>query len=208
MKTELLLPEGSQVPYAIFDNVISDELLSLAQDEINYLDRFITMTPQQAGSAFTGQGEILKKNTSLWLHDFYNNRKYSPILSSIDKLLHQESVDSLIEYNNIYSYLPALLDQGTSNPLLSRYGDGDYYKPHNDKCIYSMCFHIWNDPKDFDGGEFYFYLPNGDIENIETKPNRAILFPSYYYHGVTPIKYHSESSAPRYSVNMFWNFIN
>ena len=197
---ELLLPDDSKVPYAVFDDVILENILPLAWDELDYIDRFVTMSPVEGGTAYDSSGKALKSNNSLWMHTFYNNRKYSPIVNSLDNLFCDSVIDTLFEFNSVYTYLPSIC---VFNPLLSRYVDGDYYEPHTDKAFYTLCLHMWREPKEFEGGEFYFELPNGDIEEVETKPNRAILFPSCYRHSVTPVKYNSENSRPRYSVNVF-----
>lgn len=199
MKTELLLPEESLVPYAVFDNVISEEKLPLAWDELDYLDRFVTMSPEEGGTAYDSDGRVLKSNNSLWLHTFYNDRRYSPIVNSVDNLFCDSAIETLVGFNAVYTYLPTIK---VLNPLLSRYVDGDYYEAHTDSAFYTLCLHMWKE-KDFNGGDFYFELPNGEIEEVETKPNRAIIFPSCYRHGVTTLKYNSENHRPRYSINFF-----
>ena len=65
--------------------------------------------------------------------------------------------------------------------FLSYYEDGDYFKPHKDKCKITILNWMYKEPKRFTGGEFVFTDYN---KTIEIESNKAIIFPGTIEHAV------------------------
>ena len=187
---EMLIPECDK-PFLVFDNVIPADKIESVKNELQYLNGFLS---KETGSALDWQGNSLKNNSGLWLSSYYNNPNYSPIYSSIIKIYSQEVVEAISSFDNAFIYYPHVAECLNWGCLLSKYEEGEYYKPHVDNAYYTATLFL-ND--DFDGGEFYFDFDGEEVE-VENKSNRLVLFPSIYKHSVKPIK-----SNCRYSVTMF-----
>lgn len=197
---EMLFPDCNY-PFLVFDDFISDSDLFDLNQELNYLDKFITALPEETGSAIE-DGRVLKKNKGLWLNDFYRSEKYSTIVRNVIKLFNDDVVKNVSEYDNSFIYYPRIAEDRKFNVLLSKYENGDYYEKHFDRSCYTAVLWLHKEPKNFTGGEFKFHFKDGSIEHVECRSNRLVLFPSVYYHEVTPIIY-NEDSTPRYSVSTF-----
>lgn len=99
--------------------------------------------------------------------------------------------------------------------LIGYYGDKGYYRMHKDSCFIT-CVILLHKEKRFDGGDFVLSNKaepdNGrpfESVSIESKPNRAIFFPSCYHHGVSKIKTEDESlNSMRISFACFMGFDN
>ena len=65
--------------------------------------------------------------------------------------------------------------------FLSYYEDGDYFKPHEDKCKITILNWMYKEPKRFEGGELVFTDYN---KTIELESNKAIIFPGKIKHAV------------------------
>ena len=62
---------------------------------------------------------------------------------------------------------------------------GDYYASHNDTYMISTSTWLHRTPKAYTGGDITFT----DIDvTLECNHNRIVMFPSYYYHEIHPIK--------------------
>jgi len=88
---------------------------------------------------------------------------------------------------------------------LSIYSDGDYYLPHIDESLYTSVLWLNKEPKEYEGGNFIFHFEDGSTEEVETKNNRMVLFPSFYKHEVKPVHYLTEDAYPRCAISMFFS---
>ena len=81
---------------------------------------------------------------------------------------------------------------------------GDYYEQHNDSFLISTCTWLHRTPKAYTGGDITF----ADIDvTLECNHNRIVMFPSYYYHEIHPIKMediNSEMGWGRYGIVNFY----
>lgn len=210
---EMLTPE-SNIPFLVFDNIASDDSqIEMINDEIKYIDRFINLSPNDTESAVDQNGMPEKSNKGLWLNRFYGDCAYSPIINAMNKILQPDVRDCILDHDNaFYSYSKIqeqyFYDGHLHNGfLISKYEDGDFYKPHYDTSIFTAVLWWWNEPKQFEGGEFYFTDPkSGEEVEVEGKSNRLILFPSVVTHGVRQIKYLTPDANPRYAVTMFLTY--
>lgn len=194
---ELLKPE-SKYPYFVFDKVVSSDHMELMLREIEYLSPFMQY-PEKTASAVNEQGKNLKSNKGIWLDSVYKNYFFSPCINAIAKIYSKETSDTLIQADNAFMHFAhGKLKTGI---LLSKYDDGDYYMPHKDEALYTIILWLWREPKEFEGGRFYFHFD--EMEEIEVVNNRAIIFPSFYTHSVSEVR--SNTNASRYGVSAFLN---
>ena len=88
--------------------------------------------------------------------------------------------------------------------FVSYYEKGDYYNAHIDVAAFSVLLWFYKKPKKFTGGDL---ILNDTKEKIECKHNRLIIFPSWYYHSVTPIHFKNkpkELGWGRYTLTSFY----
>jgi Rps23 Pro-64 3,4-dihydroxylase Tpa1-like proline 4-hydroxylase len=101
---------------------------------------------------------------------------------------------------------------------ITAHGDGDYFEIHTDDSfpaiahrVISYVYYVHREPKRFSGGELRLYntwLQDGAKSygkpalSFDPLQNGLIVFPSYCYHSVTPIKCDSNEIADqRLTVN-------
>ena len=69
--------------------------------------------------------------------------------------------------------------------MINYYEDTDYYESHVDGCMMTIVCWFHQTPKAYTGGDIIFT----DINvTLECSHNRMVMFPSYYYHEVLPVK--------------------
>ena len=95
--------------------------------------------------------------------------------------------------------------------LLGYYSDKGYYSLHKDTSF--LTFQLFtHENKTFEGGDFLLTdaMQKKDATvkaRIEAKPNRAVIFPSCYYHGVDQVKCKSHNVEDmRISLQYFLTF--
>jgi len=201
---EMLTPE-CKYPFLVFDDVVQEEELNDVYDEINYLQKF-ARPPQETSPAYDINGKILKSNSGIFLYKFYNLdflSDHSFIVKNLRKIFSFDVQKAIRNYNPIFShFIPDNLF--LDGQLLSIYSDGDYYAKHCDQAIYTCILWIHKEPKNFEGGEFFFHFEDGSVEEVEVKNNRMVLFPSFYLHEVKEIKL-LDNDFPRCAISTFLN---
>jgi predicted 2-oxoglutarate/Fe(II)-dependent dioxygenase YbiX len=105
--------------------------------------------------------------------------------------------------NRIFSILkeqgiPFPKNLSLSEPQLSYYREGDFYRPHTDVSPMGITLVIMPGKKDFEGGELQFHLKKKI--KIPYVTNRAVLFSSNTVHEVLKIK----SEGLRISLQFFF----
>jgi len=202
--------EPRKFPYILIDNFIPEHEMNDVLSEIEYLKKF-TMSADMTGSATTLDGTFLKQNKGIYFNHFYNNddiKLFSPTFRCMLRLESEEVFNAIRNYDNIFAhFIPMRFRKENEFPtdaLLSFYYDSDYYKLHTDSTLYTAVLWIHEEPKQFTGGDFYFHHEDGTVELVECKNNRMVIFPSFYAHEVTAVKYLTPESSPRCSVSMFF----
>jgi hypothetical protein len=114
------------------------------------------------------------------LQEYFNNFMY--YIHNDEDVLPKFSKESWFFSNR----LPA-----ASSVLISYYGDGDFYKPHQDDTALTWLTWVNKEPKLFTGGDLYF--PDFHY-TIPYENNTAICFYSRLEHGVRPIEMMQKTS--------------
>ena len=191
------------LPYVYIENMYTEKELGLIYQELDFYqankDTFLTRNTEATKGARDAKGQHQKKNGGFFMQDIYQSG-VSPIVRFTSGIFGPKVFQH--ESNYFFNEFAPMM----SGFLVSYYEDKDYYKPHRDLDIATMCIWIWKEPKKFSGGEFSF----SDFPEVkfETANNCAIMFPGQYRHQVNPIKMDKEAAYEdgmgRYSFTLFF----
>ena len=147
-------------------------------------------------------GSSKSKAYRFYVEDYYKKREISPILNCLYKQRSKEFKDILFEHCKPHSR-----SFGSSNgdsTLISYYEENDHYTPHHDTFLWTCLIWMVREPRQFDGGDFRLNEPNVEIK---LRNNRMVMFPCYYLHEVTPLKFHTQPKDigyGRYTITHFY----
>jgi len=182
MKNQLIIKHYDPFPFLEIENMYSENELKLIWQELEFLNQLDKFEgEEETASAIGPEGEILKKNSGLFLDEIYNSRKISNILTVNQNLF---SSHILEEFSSLCFLYENIKRTNKDITLISYYDNGGYYKPHKDDALYSAVTWFFKEPKKFNGGDFYFTDYN---LKIEVKNNKTVLFPSIICHSVDEI---------------------
>jgi hypothetical protein len=192
---------NAPLPYVYVENLYTDKELQLIYDELDFYQKSKEVFFEDANetaSALNASGKSMKKNGGFFLQHVYTQAK-----SPIGRFTSGIFGPKVFQHDSNY-FFNEFAPQMTGF-LVSYYEDKDYYKPHRDLDVATMCIWVWKEPKKFTGGEFSF-TDFPDVK-FETANNCAILFPGQYRHQVNPIKMDTDAAYEngwgRYSFTLF-----
>ncbi len=189
--------------YLVVDDFYDENELKDIWKELDFLTHSNKMSPPEKSATARDPKTLkpLKKNSVIFLDDFYTNRNYSNILQHYGKIYSSEIMDEFIKMDNEFRYAQ---NCNFDRTIVSYYDNSDYYKPHYDIAHLTYLYWICKEPKAFEGGDLE--LPQLDT-TIEYKNNRLVIFPSYYMHSVLPVEMLEEtepfSGYGRYCITTF-----
>tara|TARA_Y100000310_G_scaffold109463_1_gene107921 strand:- start:2100 stop:2738 length:639 start_codon:yes stop_codon:yes gene_type:complete len=151
-------------------------------------------------------GKCINSSYRVYLDKIYKSdcRHFSNILSLNGKIL-DKSILKVVRENMPMAPLWEMTNCDFTQ--ISYYDSGDFYGGHVDNFNWTAVIWFFKKPKRFTGGDFILPAPN---KKIECKHNRLVMFPSYYFHSVTPItmeKKYKNKGLGRYTLTHFY-FIN
>ena len=146
---------------------------------------------------------MLKSNKSIFLEAYYGHRDYSEILKLSPKFYEKKIQEALVELHPFYR---AHLSINRDLILVIYYENGDYYKRHVDRYVFSTTLWLHKEPKAFVGGDFimsdYGYI-------FEPRNNCGVILPSSVAHEVTPIVMApEEETMGRFSITNFATIVD
>jgi len=188
----------NQAPVVIADNLFTYREYKAMFDEFKRIkERGLLQTGNETLGAINEEGEMKKKNSSVFIDSLYGNRDLSDILVNNRKVFNHSVISGLINLHPFFNYIPLC---NTDCTLLSYYDNGNRYEQHRDAFVITILTWFYEEPKKFDGGDFI-------IENdftIECKANRTVFMPSYMLHAVTPVKPEKTNKGlGRYTMTQF-----
>ena len=197
-----LLPiQDEKFPFLVIDNFYSKENLNLIWKELDFL---IDKVRPEDKVVAQRDGKPLASVKRVYLDTLYNDRKTSNILEFFPSQLYNDEIrDTYVDL------VPSGINFATSNydsTQLSYYENKDGYKPHTDVFQHTALTWLFKEPKKFVGGDLVFTQSNTKVDCMY---NRTVLFPSWYYHGVTQIKMNDEDlnkGFGRWAITHFINF--
>ena len=141
------------LPYVYIENMYTEKELGLIYQELDFYqankDTFLTRDTEATKGARDAKGQHQKKNGGFFMQDIYQSG-VSPIVRFTSGIFGPKVFQH--ESNYFFNEFAPMM----SGFLLSYYEDKDYYKPHRDLDVATMCIWIWKEPKKFSGGEFSF----------------------------------------------------
>ena len=174
----------------------SAELNSIWQ-ELEFLNSNGKLLDPEMTASAKEDGVLIKKNKGVFLDVLYTDRNFSNILSINRKTLTSE----IINQKNSWYFKDICSNR--DDTLISYYENNDYYKPHKDIALVTICSWFFKEPKKFTGGNFYFVDHN---IKVEVKNNSAIIFPSHIRHAVDTIDMNEQDRNKgfgRYCISQF-----
>lgn len=172
-----------------YESVLNEQLLLLPQ----------LQPPEKTAGALSLDGEtIIKKNKGI----FIDNNSSSKIISiNYNKLNSTEFKNHLIKLNSLYKIYA---DLNHASTLLSYYVDKEYYDVHVDITIFTVVVYAHKQPTKFSGGDLTLYSCNDKkYVTIESRNNRAIIFPSCTPHKVSPVVLDGDDGYGRFCISHF-----
>ena len=181
--TPILHQIKNPFPFLQIENFYSEDELKLIWQELEFLNYPHKLEPpENTGTAREKESKVpLKNNSGLFLNEIYTKKNISNILSINRKLFTPQILNTFSNLSFGYETIKTTDEDMT---LISYYENGGYYKPHEDRAIYTAITWFFKEPKQFTGGNFYFTDYN---LKIEIKNNMTILFPSFVTHAVDEI---------------------
>ena len=135
MKDQLIIKHYDPFPFLEIENMYSENELKLIWQELEFLNQLDKFEgEEETASAIGPEGEILKKNSGLFLDEIYNSRKISNILTVNQNLF---SSHILEEFSSLCFLYENIKRTNKDITLISYYDNGGYYKPHKDDALYS-----------------------------------------------------------------------
>lgn len=185
--------------YLIVDDFFNEsELISLWKELDTLQSKDVLQPPNITAGAKDENGNIIKKNSGIFLDDYYENREDSSILNMYDKYICTEVYEKFPTMSPEFKYAFYVNFDRT---LLSYYENDDYYNPHTDSAILTCLYWCYKEPKVFEGGDLTLHQLG---EVIPIKNNRLIIFPSHNVHSVSPVSMEEIGEGKgRYSISKF-----
>tara|TARA_R100000306_G_C4367409_1_gene138325 strand:+ start:1041 stop:1667 length:627 start_codon:yes stop_codon:yes gene_type:complete len=147
-------------------------------------------------------GSSKSKAWRLYLDYLYNKREGSNILSLQPIKMQSKKIQEAI---NKAGPNFRLFDITNSDlMLINYYENADYYNPHPDNSLMTTICWFYRKPKAYTGGNITFTETD---TTLECRHNRMVIFPSYYFHSVHPIKMKEKTGWGRYAIQNFYGTI-
>jgi|TARA_R100001480_G_scaffold57789_3_gene70858 Rps23 Pro-64 3,4-dihydroxylase Tpa1-like proline 4-hydroxylase len=191
--------------FLVIDNWYNKKELSSVYKELDFLHLKIMESGDPVNAATDENGISKIKAHRISPYTLYSDEgmRYSPILKSIkkfqDKDFHKE-IEKTFKNTNTALY-EQFISTNHSSTIINYYENNDSYREHFDVFQFTILIFIYKKPKAFSGGDLKF---NRIKKTVECKNNRLVLFPSFYYHEITPIKSETKKKGfGRYSISNF-----
>ena len=164
----------------VWNNIFSETELKQIWIELDFLSNgnFFHRPDQNIRNsvALDPAGNSLANRHCVHLNDSILDFRFN---SKIYELFRSKFYSSEFYNNGVGPLMKYVSKSNQDSIIVSYYKDQDYYKPHTDISAATICFYLWKDKKDFEGGDLLFteydytYTPNF---------NSAIMFPSCMEH--------------------------
>ena len=176
-------------PHLLLEDIFAEEELPQVMTELHNLDSLL-LPPHLSGSA-SRDGRPLKFNDALLLA---NLKETSPL----EGLLSNHLFEELFLQIPCHWFMHSLRLCNLHSFMVSRYADGQYYNCHFDRCMFTTLVWMYDEPKQFTGGELIFTEYK---EVLEPKNNTGVIFFGAQLHEVPPVSGDGRYTITRFSFN-------
>ena len=196
------IDRDTSFPCLVIDNWYSEEEEKDVWKELEFVtskEKFYRSENTITAKYASGQPKGFSYRT--YIDSVYRNGERDSSIIKLRKKMHTDEF-----YDTMDKAMPHarnFRDTTHTSNLISYYEDGDYYDVHYDAFLFTILIWFYKQPKMYDGGNLI--LKDNDTEVI-SKHNRMIVFPCYYHHQVTPIKWinqPNELGYGRYTLTHF-----
>lgn len=204
-------------PVWLLDDFLTPENAAKCLQECHDLKR--TFMPSSVGAGTDNRRDSkVRTNKIVMLDTIYSaDRKSSDILTLIGEKTSDNECRVLWHEGDL---IFDVINYATwKESVLSCYGDNDFYSPHQDtvynpQCrsdithrLVTMCYYMNTEPCSFTGGNLVLIKDSQEL-TLEAKHNRAIVFPSFTVHKVTPVSIPKDQpwTDSRFSLNYWLGF--
>ena len=186
-------------PHIIIDKFYSDIELVDIFNELNCLQTSNAFLRENMTGSAHCNGNLLKRNSGVFLYEYYKDNHENSHILKHSKIFDPLFIESICNLHWVFKYLKYSDKDGI---LLNYYDSDDYYEAHFDCSTLTCIRWLYNEPKQFTGGELYF--PEFDY-SLNCYNNTGILFPSCVLHEVSKVNLKTEKFG-RYSIAQFITF--
>ena len=151
------------------------------------------------------KGKPLGSSYRIYLNEIYTLK--GQFLSPVYKYMYKFRKEEF--WKNMEDAMPQgvyFKTTNSSSTFVSYYEQNDYYDTHFDTALFTCLIWMHKPDKLYTGGDFIFPQSDSIVESIN---NRMLIFPCYYLHKVTPIKFKKEQSHfgnGRYTITHFFSY--
>jgi len=203
------IKSNNKFPHLLIDDWFSEDELKQIWKELDFLtieDKLIK-SGTASDVAKTDNNKPLSNNFRVYPAQHYSKLglETSPILNSVKKVQNPE-FHKLVKktFLKTDTALSKVFSGTTgSNTVIGYYENNHVYEEHFDQYQFSMITWLYREPKNFTGGTFSLTKNKTEIECIS---NRAIFFPGFYFHAVSPVSIINKElhHSGRYSISNFF----
>ena len=202
-----IVDKGKIFPFLYIDNWYTPEEERLIWKELDFYTSCTQLERAEKTSGTATKGGVpLSHAYRIYLEYIYTPKGfiYSHIKQTEKKFtnpdLHRIIEDAMPQ---------GVVYRGTNNgsTFVSYYEEGDYYKRHFDDGQFTHLIWFYRKPKCYSGGELKFPDSNQTVEALH---NRCLIFPGYYGHMATPLKWIKKPKKPgqgRYTITTFFSTV-
>jgi Rps23 Pro-64 3,4-dihydroxylase Tpa1-like proline 4-hydroxylase len=199
-------------PVLCIDGFLPEEDSQKVLQECIELKKLYVQAPVFDGPDATKVDREYRDNEALYLDDVFRAApERSDILSIIKEKVWTEECKTL--WHEGYSIFDVINYSTWHEAVISRYGNGAFYKKHHDirrdhitYRLVTLVYYVNRLPEQFTGGSLIL-LEDDESLRLEPKHNRAVVFPSFTFHEVEPVSMSSEEwDSGRFSLNYWMGF--
>lgn len=203
----MILSAHKDIDLIIAKNVFTQEEQENIWNELYLMaNGGVFLPPEKTGSSTYADGSLKKRNSAVFLDELYtgSGRNLSSILRYTQRFFSEEIKKKIQDEKNIFGMIKKANCHFT---LVNYYENSDYYDFHDDECAFTILSYIFEEPKNFKGGNIVFKENEKAKEvEIEVESNMSIIFPSFYQHKVIGLKMEKEDMGKmlgRFSISQF-----
>lgn len=193
--------------HAPFDHIVIKDFMEPRQykevwDELVFL-RLRMRGPESTGASSNKQNpsDYNKRGVGIFLEEIYRDNGFSSIAFHTRRFFRDKELTDRIKGRESKYFCDWDPENMQDSIIAQYYDDSDYYKPHTDKCLFSIITVLHQTPKMFAGGRLKF--PEFDYA-LDIEDNTSIIFPSTILHEVEQLSIKKSGQLlGRFSVTNF-----
>jgi hypothetical protein len=195
---------GDGIEAIVIDNFYTSEEYASVLNSCLEILPYMRPPEDTAGAVSIDGSRYIKSNHGVFIAE---NSPTPVNVINRTKIDSDEFKNSLIEISPLYKMYRAM---NNSSTLLSYYSDGDYYDTHVDISVFTIVVYLYKEPKLFERGDLTLYSCYDNVSaEVESRPNRAVIFPSCTPHKVSKVQskrgFSKDNGDGRFCISHFVN---